>query len=550
MAPSSTWSSLAAQSISDHEINLFYETDHGEGSLTFSRGPATRFGQLAVAVRDGTLKGMPERLMPALAERYADESLFAPCSDLKLGADFYDHIADLASGRRQDLVKIFSLNEIGRRFLRKGDLYPADAPPEKRMPHRLVLKLSKAATARLVRAGAMARTYRLAIEDVKVFVFRTRKGITQARVTVHPEIGGPFSPLELLEVQVALGRFNEIYWLAHGESVATDRSKTTLGTLIRAMVLGTHVSTREEGRVSTWTFMRFDDAVGADDRARMGHYFARHYTSDYILSDHPQGMKEVRDFETVTHAFALEGACTVVAPDGDDAQSITPFLVSFKENTFHRHYVPLKLLLLHEHGFLVDRTSRSVLTADAEKSADATLAKLGDLRRGSLVYRLMYHFLQVSYITMHNNVSLALREVLGLDNMLKQLSTDIAEVEGLFQSLVERRQELEERQRSENDRRRERRLHFTTVSGAAALVAIAVLQLCEGGFNAFGFDKVAEKYSFIAAAIVFAASCFVGFLRRPQNLSPVKKLNTFGTDDIGDFTVHATLEHMLDIDNR
>ncbi|MBS1983403.1 MAG: hypothetical protein JST16_04455 [Bdellovibrionales bacterium] len=530
-----TWSYLAAQTVCGHELNFFHETDHGEGRLTFHRGPITALGDLAQAAAEGALPGMPAGLLPALAGRYANEVLFEPFGDLKLGTDFHDHIADLVSGRRQDLMKVFSLGERGRNLLQRGVLYSADVPSDKRKPHKLVLKLSNAAEARLIRVGIVPRTYRLAIEDIKVFVFSTGKGLTQTRVTVRPETADSLSPLELLEIQIALGRFNEICWLEEDRQYEKNQPKITFGTLIRALVVGPAVPTRKEGRVSTWTFLQFDKDIDKDRRNLMECHFARHYTSDYVLSGAIRGITTVRDFDTVGHTFALEGACTTVAAE-PAVGSMTSFLKSFKENTFHKHYLPLMLMALHEQRFLIDRTSRSAIREAGESNSEATLGALRALRSDSLVFRLVYRLSTASFISMHNSVSLALRKVFFLDSMLQQLAVDVSEAENMLQNLADRR-------RQSDERRRERRFYFPSIVASAALAALTAFQLLEGGFNAFTAWRCSHAVSFVVAIAILLAVMGIGWRMRSRTKVEDEASNEFGEKG---FTIHAALEHMLD----
>jgi hypothetical protein len=69
-----------------------------------------------------------------------------------------------------------------------------------------------------------------------------------------------------------------------------------------------------------------------------------------------------------------------------------------------------------------------------------TIARLSQLRRDSLAFRLAFRFSQISLISMHNEVNHGLRHALDLDGMLAQLSADVSEA-GAFLDASERKDE-------------------------------------------------------------------------------------------------------------
>lgn len=531
-------SRIASLVVSDHEINFFYETDHGEGALTFGQGPITTLGNLC----DGEspqVALVPQRLCPALTTRYAQDRIFSPSVNLDVGADYHDHVADIVSGRRGDLLKIFTLTDRGKRLLDRGDLYQEDVPAPDRKVHRLVLYPSKAAERRLSAAGIAPRPCRILVEHAATFVFHTRRGFTQVRATVHPEQEGPLSALELLEVQIALGRIHRLHWLAVGEAPKSGDKGNTLGTLIRTMVLGREAKTRVSGRVSTYTFVRFETPMHAADADAFALYSARHYSSDYDVVSNLDGIRRVRHFETVGHVFALEGACTIVAPNPGQP-NLPDALESFKENTFRQHYLPLMLLSLHEHGFLTDRTSRSLFRLRDSGKPDIAIEKLTALKREALAFRLLFRFPQVSYITMHNCINAALRDVLNLDSMLEKLCQDTDEIEDFFQLRRERRQAEEDRKSIQRQHQCDRRYYFASVVGTGALAGLTAFTIVKEGVAVFSKESGASAYGFWCALAVFVLACVVGYLKRPED-----SIYHSEDDSHDEFSMHAALEHML-----
>jgi hypothetical protein len=304
------------------------------------------------------------------------------------------------------------------------------------------------------------------------------------------------------------------------------------------MVLGHGAPEAVRRRVTTFTYVRADRLLEPHDADRFAAYLARHYSSDYALRLADAGACCVRQFDTVGHMMFLEGACSIIAPTA--AQPVLPeFLNRFKENTFRAHYVPLMLLALHEYAFLVERISQSLMTTVEEPSSETTLDLLANLRRDTLVFRLLYRFSQVSYITMHNAVNGALRKAFHLETMLNELGQDVSEGEAFFRI-------RHERLRAELEHERHRRYYVTSVLGAAALAGLTAFTIVKETYDSIHARQPGGLAGFLVGILIFVLACLVGYLKRPVHYA-----STMSTGEAEDeFTMHAALKNMLHVANR
>ncbi|MGE0717371.1 MAG: hypothetical protein AB7P02_18135 [Alphaproteobacteria bacterium] len=515
------WSSIAVQVLADHEIHLFLTMD----GVTLA-GPEIGLGRLAEAANGSGC--LPSDQHAALSGRYRHTAVWERAAG-DAAPDFHPHVAALAAGARDRVAAVWTLGQQARRLVGSADLYPDDAPAAARVRKRLELVFSKAADARLRSHGLVPRPLQVTIDRVTLHAFSTGRSILHAIVRLDADDGSPLGAIELLEAQVALGRFEWLAW-----SSAPER-RFGLAALLRMLVLGADAAARPADRVATHTYVQLEAPATVEDADRLGTHLARHYTTDYALLPDAGGVARVRAFATVGHVVALEGAATVVCPDAATG-TLAPFLEGFRTTTFRGHYVPIGLLARHEHAFLVDCTARAVATSDEGEGA---VERLGRLRSESLAFRLFFRFSEISGVTMHNAVNRAFREVLGLDRMLDELADDIVEVEAHLR-LVE-------------ERRVHHRYYWAGLVGGAALAGLTTFTILkEGGPPLVGLlgklmdvplGKVAdpvESWAKLAGVglglLVAGITVWLGLKRKPQG-GPEHRDH--------DLAQHALIEHML-----
>ncbi len=171
---------------------------------------------------------------------------------------------------------------------------------------------------------------------------------------------------------------------------------------------------------------------------------ARHYTQDYRLNIEEVEKALFRPFNSVIHAFSLEGVSSVV--DGSDAFLGEQFLTKARQL-----YLWLIVLAYHEQVYLLDILNAEMPPNSATVARDDALARL--IER-FLEFRLRHRLPLVSDVEMHNEVYRMLRRALRLVELVEKIANDTVEakhalserVSDLRRRITRRRQE--QRQRS------------------------------------------------------------------------------------------------------
>lgn len=387
------WSGLAQLRLDDHEIHLFCETI----GVPLG-GPRTRLDQV-----------------PALRE-CGDRPIWRQTT-ADLAPEFFGHPRAIVSGRRPDLATTWTLAE------------PASELTEK----RLRLTCGGDAGNRSSAAQSLPRVLTLSPETITLYVFVTGKSFVQIRTSLAcADANAAPSAVALLAAVAAFGRSDSVRWETSADGDAPEAG-LPLRRLIRQLVHGVAAEGNADERLITYTYAQFAEPLAPAAAERFAAYLARQCPPDRRLGPALPGVERSRDPETTVHAVALEGAATIAAPS-PDAPSSPADLADFKIRTVRRHYVPLVLLALHEHGFLVDRTSQSVLTSEAESRIRGTMQTLARLRSASLVFRVYFRFSQVSPVTAHNELYQAFRRALDLDRLLRDLAGDVSEVDSFIRA--------------------------------------------------------------------------------------------------------------------
>lgn len=464
--------SFAAEALSEHEIQILYRLD----GLDPATGPTTTLARLAGG------PGVPSDQEPALAGRYAGTRVWKRSPSGDAGQDFHRHIREIVGGQREDLATRWEPDEVAGRLLERADLYEQPVERGQRVDKRLALPLSAAARGRLERHGIAVDRLTVRITGIDVTLFRTGHGFAATTLELTRADGRALTALELLEAQVLLTRFGTLEWIAADSGEAVAGKPFPLADLVHRLACGEDRPRPSNPRVSTYTYARFAGALPTATRDRFAIYLARHYTTDYAVAADIGSVAFVADFDTVRHAVALEGAATVVgAAPGEPP--LPAFLRDFRTVTFHRHYLPIALLARHEHAFLVERTSASVMSRDELADPGRAVERLESLRAAGLVFRLCYRFSELSYVSLHNALNRAFREVLRLDRMMEELSSDIASVELHLR-------ELRDAEHRRLELAKHRRYYWASVLGGAALA----------GLTAFTIGKELTEVALHAAA--------------------------------------------------
>lgn len=365
---------------------------------------------------------------------------------LDVGGDLHPHICRLLGVEGADGeagARTFRLSERARRLLNGERLsYARETPADERRPKRLGLDLRAIAMRRIERrlGGDPDCLLHLDLTDLRFVVFRTGQGVLMAEVVLKRSDAKPLHPCWIVEGVYALARIHTLRWWADDNTALNDPAKFTLGDIMHSLTGCTELR-QQARRVFTATYVQFDEPLEPNAARRLAVQLSRRYTDDYRLMGELPGIEFVQDFESVLHAFTLEGCATLVDASAAAGGESSDFLKTYETITYQKHYLPVVLLAFHEFTLLLYLSNDASFWPELARAERDPLKRLERLRDQFLKFRLCYRFSHVSYISMHNATNRALRKALDLDKMAEELARDTAEIDAYLQEAAARRTE-------------------------------------------------------------------------------------------------------------
>jgi len=345
----------------------------------------------------------------------------------------------------------------------------------------LSIKLTHAAQRRLASADGFTSAGELFVTIEHVFaIFPSQFCILVAELKVSTRGPDELSPLvieEALHVLSKRGRTGECAFANMAEGPGID-----LHDLLGATVPEQRFEMDDRFRIFHYAALVLDafpkDVASIEEFAFR---CARHYTMDYDVTKGEVAKSIYCPFQSMVHAFALEGAASVA--NGTDQFLREQFLSRVRQV-----YLWLVALAYHEQSYLLGLVNRENFAAGhAENRARRFRALIDDF----LEFRLRHRMPLVSHIEMHNQVYQALRHNLRLDELIHKVTQDVVEAERwLTQQIEHRRAEQDRLREKERERRKEWRYKF------------AVWEALVSGFLMFGltylsFDAITHKLSIL-----------------------------------------------------
>jgi hypothetical protein len=345
----------------------------------------------------------------------------------------------------------------------------------------LSLKLSSAAVRRLGspgRTGAFEELF-LAIEQLFV-IFPSQYCILIAELTISTGAPGILSPLIVEEVLHALSKRGKTAECSL--AVLNSGPRFDLHDLLKATVPRPRFEIDDRYRIFHYAALVLD--TFPDDASlieALAYRCARHYTLDYAIEKQEVGRSIYRPFESVIHAFGLEGAASVA--NGSDAFLSEQFITRVRQV-----YLWLVVLAYHEQSHLLGLINRQNFVAgDTDHRAKRFRALIDDF----LAFRLQHRMPLVSHIEMHNQAYYALRGNLRLDELIQKVTQDIVEAERwLTQQIEHRRGEEDRRRNMEREHRKAWRHKF-------APLEIFVSAFLMFGLTYLSFDALTHRFAML-----------------------------------------------------
>ncbi|SDF73586.1 hypothetical protein [Terriglobus roseus] len=349
----------------------------------------------------------------------------------------------------------------------------ADAAKYRPTKKGLSLRLSKAAQRRLSTTAT-----ELLVEFREIFVvFPSDLRIIVAELEVVSSGGTPVDPIaveEALHILTHRSRKDDcrLAAFADGDPIGVTEMLGHALSMKRFELM-------DSVRTFSYSAMVVNHSPSCTYLEELAFRFSRRYTTDYRLSRTEVESALYCPFESVVHAFSLEGAASVA--DGSDDFLASQFLSRVRQS-----YLWMAILAFHEQSYLLSLVEQG----SANATNDATRAStLRGMISHLLDFRMKFRLPLVSQISMHNQTYERLRLALGLDDLIRKITFDVVEAERwLTQESRVKRDAVRQRMEQERERTkvRRRRLRPLEVSVSAFLMF---------GITFLSFDTLTNKLS-------------------------------------------------------
>jgi hypothetical protein len=207
---------------------------------------------------------------------------------------------------------------------------------------------------------------------------------------------------------------------------------------------------------------------------------AHRYTTDYRIHKDEVIEDIYRPFLSVVHAFALEGAASIL--DGSDAFLSEQFMARVRQA-----YLWLVVMACHEQAYLLWLVGRDNLNING---SGRNPEKLKELIDDFLEFRLLHSVPLVSNIEMHNRSYELARRKLHLNELVQKVTHDVVEVERWLTQQREHTR-VEEHRRLEAEKERRKALRQRFAPGEIFISAFLMFGLTFLAFDAL-FRKVSQ----------------------------------------------------------
>ena len=424
---------------------------------------------------------------------------------------------------------------------------PAEWSPEDKLRYRsglsgLSIKLTNAAQRRLTVAGVSDSPQELFVTVEQVFaIFPSQYCTVVAELKISAWGPETFSPLvieEALHILSKRGKIGECGFASITESPGID-----LHDLLESTVPERRFEIDDRFRIFYYAVLVLE--AFPDDTApieELAFRCARHYTTDYDNAKGEVSKSLYRPFESVIHAFALEGAASVA--NGSDHFLREQFLTRVRQV-----YLWLVALAYHEQSYLLGLVFReNFVSGNTEHRSQRFRALIDDF----LEFRLRHRMPLVSHIEMHNQAYHALRQNLRLDELIHKVTQDVVEAERWLTQQIEHRHAEQDRLRK---RERERRKAWRHKFARWEALVSAFLMF---GLTYLSFDALTHKLAMLKwgadllppwnFVVPFVVACVAAGLRGWQVIAEIREDPIFDAEQEMTTTGEAAdLEKMVGV---
>jgi hypothetical protein len=309
-------------------------------------------------------------------------------------------------------------------------------------------------------------------------VFPSQFCMIVAELAVSSAGTEPLSPYAIEEAVHILSNRNRV----RESSLASigEGAEIGLHDLMKLVVPSSRFQLQERIRIYNYSLIVLEEfPVDPDVVEYLAFRCAHHHTTDYRISKDEVAKDIYRPFVTVAHAFALEGAASIV--DGSDAYLAEQFLMRVRQV-----YLWLIVMACHEQSYLLWLVGRDNLNINSSTQKPQKLKELID---DFLEFRLLHSIPLVSNLEMHNQTYEWARRKLHLYELVQKVTHDVVEVERwLTQQSENTRVQEHRRLEAERERRKARRQKYAP--GEIFISAFLMF-----GLTFLAFDALLRKVS-------------------------------------------------------
>ena len=348
-------------------------------------------------------------------------------------------------------------------------------------PQRLLLTLGPASLRRLGRD--LKTALELRVESVALVPFATEVAILLVEAKLVLVAGGAIDAPLLTEAVHVLSderppRPPCLHWSTRpDEPPAAFR----LSELLQPLFGDRAIRLRHERRIYSYCTALLAEPLSESDRQQLAFRLSRRYNAGYAPRSESGGTEFYAPFVDVLHAASLEGAATIVNAKAQDASDPAPeFLTNWLGTAYGSAYLPIVLVLFHQHLALLDLAQQAAVDVDFSQFEEVQAAELRWLCDRFLALRLRYRPAQISGITMHNRFADCLSRSLGLDALSRKAAQDAFEAETSLSRHAAERAANATAAAQQREAARERRWAWHGAIISAALAVLAILSLTKG----------------------------------------------------------------------
>ena len=322
--------------------------------------------------------------------------------------------------------------------------------------HGIKIKLKNAAVRRLaeknIKAPLEKDSWPLMFNDICFYGLNMGIGIMVVNLSIQQPGKNNLSIKFVEELQEIIyiicrnannNQSAELQWNDKANSTSKGLSELMAGILPQA--IGERIqlrATNDPGNTYAYTTIASNQKLSYAERKTLIFRIARKYSDAYLPVHISEHIQYFEPFEPITHAFSLEGTVSYIDYTSY-GEKIPESIENFDKGAIKLAYAPLILLTYAEYLFLREMESNTTEEelVDMRNPTTDNLNGLRSLRSALYDFKLNFRYAQISGNTNHNLFCNYNKKALESDKILKEISSDMQEIEQYISDQVSLKQE-------------------------------------------------------------------------------------------------------------